>query len=169
MTRLAGPSTVGCVPQKRDASLIPLSHDHHHALVRVFEIRQALPLGNGLERQARLTYEFYERDLVPHFRAEEEVLIPALRETGALDEAALQRLLDEHRTLERLAGELVGNVEPLLPFADLLERHIRTEEREIFPAYQTHVPVGRRSAVEDEVRRILNRPDDQAKVVCDIG
>ena len=156
------------MPQKRDTSLIPLSHDHHHGLVRVFEIRQALRSGEGVERQARLTSEFYERDLVPHFRAEEEVLIPVLRETGALDEAALQRLLDEHRTLERLAGELVANVEPLLCFADLLERHIRTEEREIFPAYQTHVPIGRRGAVEAEVRRILNRPDDHAKV-CNIG
>ena len=168
LTRLADPSTVGCVLQKRDASLIPLSHDHHHGLVRVFEIRQALRAAEGLERQARLTCEFYERDLVPHFRAEEEVLIPVLRETGALDEAALQRLLDEHRTLGRLAGELAANVEPLLRFADLLDRHIRTEEREIFPMYQTHVPVGRRGAVEAEVRRILNRPDDHAKV-CDVG
>jgi hemerythrin-like domain-containing protein len=168
LTRLARPSTVSCVPQQRDASLIPLSHDHHHGLVRVFEIRQALRSGEGLERQARLTCEFYQRDLVPHFRAEEEVLLPALRETGALDEAALQRLLDEHRTLEQLAGELAAHVEPLLRFADLLERHIRTEEREIFPAYQTHVPVGRRGAVEAEVRRILNPPDDQTKA-CDIG
>ena len=156
------------MPEKRDASLIPLSHDHHHGLVRVFEIRQALRSGEGLQRQALLTSEFYERDLVPHFRAEEEVLIPVLRETGALDEAALQHLLDEHRTLERLAGELAANAEPLLPFADLLERHIRTEEREIFPAYQTLVPVGRRSAVEAEVRRILNRPDDHAQV-CHVG
>jgi hemerythrin-like domain-containing protein len=156
------------VPLKRDGSLIPLSHDHHHGLVRVFEIRQALRSGEGLERQARLTFEFYERDLVPHFRAEEEVLIPVLRETGAVDEAALQRLLDEHRRLERLAGELAADVEPLLRFANLLERHIRTEERQIFPVYQTHVPVRRRSAVGAEVRRILNRPDDHAKV-CDIG
>ena len=167
MTEIAGPSTVGGVPQTRDASLIPLSHDHHHGLVRVFEIRQALRASEGLERQALLTRAFYDRDLVPHFRAEEEVLVPVLRETGALDEATLQRLLEEHRTLERLAGELATNAEPLLRFADLLERHIRTEEREIFPAYQTHVPVGRRSAVEAEVRRILNRPDDHAKV-CDI-
>jgi hemerythrin-like domain-containing protein len=168
LTRVAGPSSVDCVPQKRDASLVPLSHDHHHGLVRVFETRQALRCGEGLERQALLTCEFYERHLVPHFRAEEEVLIPVLRETGALDEAALQRLLDEHHALAHLAGELAANAEPLLRFADLLERHIRTEEREIFPAYQTHVPVGRRTAVEAEVRRILNRPDDHAKV-CDIG
>jgi len=167
LTRLADPSTVGCVPQKRDGSLIPLSHDHHHGLVRVFEIRQALRSAEGLERQAHLTCECYESVLMPHFRAEEDVLIPVLRETGALDEAVLQRLLDEHRTLARLAGELATNTEPLRRFADLLERHIRTEEREIFPAYQTHVPVGRRSVVEAQVRRILNRPDDHAKV-CDI-
>jgi len=168
LTPLAVPSTVGCMPQKRDASLIPLSHDHHHGLVRVFEIRQALRSGEGLERQALLTSEFYQRELRPHFRAEEEVLIPLLRETGALDEAALECLLDEHRTLERLAGDLAANIAPLLRFADLLERHIRTEERDVFPAYQTHIPAGRRSVVEAEVRRILNRPEDQAKV-CGIG
>jgi hemerythrin-like domain-containing protein len=164
LTPPPSPSTVGAVPQKRDPSLIPLSHDHHQGLVRVFEIRQALRSGNGLERQAEVTRAFYARDLLPHFRAEEEVLVPVLRQTGAVDEAALQRLLDEHRTLARLASEVAGApaAEPLQHFADLLERHIRTEEREIFAAYQAHVPVGRRDAVAAEVRRILKRPHDQA-------
>ena len=156
------------MPQQRDPSLIPLSHDHHRGLVRVFEIRQSLRLGEGLANEALATCQFCDRDLMPHFRAEEHVLIPVLRETGAVGEAALQRLLDEHRSLERLVSELASSTDSLLPFADLLERHIRTEEREIFAAYQAHVPVERRSEVALEVRRILNRPNDQAKA-CSIG
>jgi hemerythrin-like domain-containing protein len=144
-----------------------LSHDHHHGLVRVFRIRQALRSAAGLEREAEVTRDFFTHDLAPHFRAEEEVLVPILRETAAVDGEALSRLFDEHRALERLASELARTTTPLSDFADLLERHIRCEEREIFPAYESRVPPDRRPAVEAAIRRILERPDDDAKT-CEI-
>jgi hemerythrin-like domain-containing protein len=156
------------MPDKRDPSLIPLSHDHHHGLVRVFRIRQALRATADLEREAAVTRDFFKRDLAPHFRAEEEVLVPVLRECGGLGGDALSKLVDEHRMLERLVSELARTITPLRDVADLLERHIRYEEREIFPAYEMRVPPGRRGDVEAAIRRILERPADEAKT-CDIS
>ena len=150
------------MPLKRDPSLIPLSHDHHHGLLRVFEIRQALRDGGDapLARQRAITRAFYTDDLRPHFRAEEEVLVPVLREHAAVTEAEIERLLDDHRRLGELLDDLDSGAAALSDLADLLERHIRREEREIFPAYQERVPAARRAAVEAGLRRILNRPVD---------
>lgn len=147
------------MPLKRDRSLIPLSHDHHHGLVRVFEIRQALRAGDGAAaRQREITRAFYADDLQPHFRAEEEVLVPALREHAAVQEVEIARLIHDHRRLGELIAELDSRPTALAELADLLEAHIRREERELFPAFQEHVPPDRRAAVEAGVRQILNRP-----------
>lgn len=146
------------VPLRRDPSLVPLSHDHHHALVRVFEIRRALAAQGDLDRERRVTGEFHASELVPHFRAEEEVLVPALRDAKALPERDLEQLVAEHRALEREVAEMARGAGDLAVFADLLERHVRDEERRIFVAYQEHVPPDRRSAVEAAIKHILGRP-----------
>lgn len=151
------------MPQRRDPSLIPLSHDHHHGLVRVFEIRQALRKGGDLPDQVRRTRDFHRDHLVPHFRAEEEALVPALRTAGADVEAALARLTDEHERLREMAAALDAGAERLAAFADLLESHIRFEERELFPLYQQRVDAAACRQVEAAIRRILNRPDDATR------
>jgi hemerythrin-like domain-containing protein len=84
--------------------------------------------------------QFVVTDLAAHFQAEEEVLFPAMREFSEVS-ALLNELLSEHRELEALANrlsalkakELVG---ALGEFADLLESHIRKEERGLFPLYE---------------------------------
>jgi iron-sulfur cluster repair protein YtfE (RIC family) len=142
---------------KRDPSLVPLSHDHHHGLVRSFRIRKAVREGGDLAAERATTSAFHESDLAPHFRAEEEALVPALRETGAVSEKAIATLLEEHRTLGAMAGELARGDGDLAAFANLLERHIRTEEREIFPAYEARVAAPRRAEVGAALLRILGR------------
>lgn len=163
--------------ERRDPSLIPLSHDHHHGLVRVFEIRQALRRDEDLLAQIDRTLGFHRDDLTPHFRAEEEAVIPALlaATADAATAAALDRLAGEHRRLNEMVAALAEHTEgdspdapasvaeALAAFADLLESHIRFEERELFPIYQAHVAADARSQVEATVRRILNRPDDTAR------
>ena len=153
------------MPLRRDPSLIPLSHDHHHGLVRVFEIRQALRAGAGLEQQAAATRAFYRTDLAAHFEAEEVVLFPAMSaNTSAVE--LIDLLIAEHRQLRQMLAEL-STPEQMSAYADLLERHIRREERELFAEYQAHMPQARRDAVGDQVRRILRRSDDVA-TACDL-
>ena len=146
------------MPLKRDPSLIPLSHDHHHGLVRVFEIRQALRAGTGLERQVLATREHWQGELAPHFAAEEQVVFPAMASIEGA-QALIARLIDEHGRLGDMAQAIAAEHGRLAAFADLLEAHIRAEERDLFGQYQTHVPQPARDAVGAGVRRILDRPE----------
>jgi len=148
---------------RRDPSLVPLSHDHHHGLVRVFEIRQALRAGRGLEAQVAETCRFYRQELTPHFRAEEEVVFPAIGAATTAGDDAIARLVDQHRQLRNMIEALDASTPRLSAFADLLEGHIRSEERDLFALYQEHVTPTTCSEVEREVRRILNRPDDRPR------
>ena len=151
---------------RHDPSLIPLSHDHHHGLVRVFMIRQAVRARVGLSEETAATQEFWTRNLVPHFEAEELVLFPALRAAHcALD--LVERLTGEHARLREMAASLDASPERLSGLADLLESHIRCEERELFTQYQAQLPEAERRAVETQIRRLLDRPDDLPKA-CEL-
>lgn len=80
-----------------------------------------------------------------HFRVEEEKLFPLLaRHVGS--SPLLEQVLGEHERLRRLASALreeaaSGDVsgETMLLTADLLESHVRREERELFPLIEQTV------------------------------
>jgi len=131
----------------RHPSLIPLSHDHHHGLALALRCRkQALgqlkPLGAaGLRERAAEFIGFYRSNLAAHFRAEEQALFPAMRaalpEVGSL----LDELLRDHAALRQGAEQLeagIGLAKLVFDLGDLLERHIRKEERELFPLFEKH-------------------------------
>lgn len=140
---------------KRDPSLVPLSHDHHHGLVRVFEIRQALRNGESLSAQHAKNTTFLANDLAPHFQAEELHLVPLLRRFAVVEPAAVEQLMEDHRELARLAS--ATSASELTAFADLLESHIRREEREIFPAYQERVGPDDRERAGAAIKAALGR------------
>ena len=99
---------------------------------------------------------FFTRDLTAHFEAEEQVLFPAMKSfTGAKE--LLTELVSEHRELRRIASRLVGSKvaglkAALGQFADLLESHIRKEERQLFPLYEEQVS----RDVDTEVERAIH-------------
>ena len=129
---------------RRHESLIPLSREHHYALMLCLRIRRGLRQHKEdaawLALTARDAVSFFEGDLIPHFEAEEAVLFPAMREFSGTSEL-IRELLDEHRELGGLVEQLrrpegVRLAGPLNGFADLLEAHIRREERSLFPIYE---------------------------------
>lgn len=128
---------------KRDKNLHPLSWDHHAALTGVVFTRKHIQIGSGAYRLQQIAREFaafYEIGLLPHFRHEEEWLLPRyLRHTDANDTNVVQLLTDHiklHRLILDVADALESNrdlVAPLTALTDLLETHVRFEERELFP------------------------------------
>lgn len=127
----------------RDRSLVPLSQQHHNGLALCVLTRRALAAGASadLAALARRITDRYELELANHFEIEEQVLFTEIeRNLGALP--ILADLLREHRELERLVGELRrGPSAGLLEqFCDLLTRHIRREENELFEATQQRLP-----------------------------
>lgn len=103
--------------------------------------------------------ETWDRELRLHFAIEEEDLFPALRAAAdARTRDLLDRLLEEHRRLAELR-EAVDAAGPetldaaLGAFADLLEEHVRTEERELFAAF----PDGLAAAEVERLHRTIHR------------
>jgi len=126
-------------------------------------IHRGLPVRQHDETWARKkaaqAAQFFATDLAAHFKAEEEALFPAMGDFSGAS-VLLSELLTEHRTLEVLAERLRGTevaklVGALGEFADLLEAHIRKEERELFPLYEKHMSPAMAAEVGREVKNII--------------
>ena len=159
---------------RRHESLIPLSHDHREALGLAFRLHNPVPPGRATPMtppttprgRAEETLDFFEQHLRPHFRAEEEHVFPFLEE--ALGEAhpacdLMARIRAEHVELrlltERLRADLRAgrDLEPTLTaFADLLETHVRSEERELFASFPD-LPAERTAPLAQAIRKTLGR------------
>ena len=132
---------------KRHPSLLPLSHDHHHGLACALRCRkQALgqmkPMGaQGLRQRAQEFLSLYSRELDSHFRAEEEILFPQMRMRVPDSCQLIDQLVRDHETIRRAVPQLEGETglgRLIFDLGDLLERHIRREERELFPLFEQH-------------------------------
>jgi hemerythrin-like domain-containing protein len=149
----------------RHPSLIPLSQDHHHGLALALRCRkQALgqikPMGTeGLRERAKEFMVFYGAHLVPHFQAEEAVLFPLLRSAVPASEDMIEELVRDHGRIRQAIPQLesgTGLAKLIFELGDLLERHIRREERELFPLFEQHVESRQAEAVGEEIKKILN-------------
>jgi hypothetical protein len=123
-------------PLKRHPALVPLSRDHHHGLLLVWKIRQGLQREAGPERISRYLLYFFRDFLCEHFREEEAHLFVLLEANDAMRVRAEQ----DHREIFSLVTAIENGKDAtslLSRFADLLGRHIRFEERELFNHIET--------------------------------
>ena len=145
---------------KRSNELRPLSAEHHQALLVAFQLKKSLeghPEAAGAPRELQglvsLARRFDQQVLTPHVRAEEEVLSPHL---GAAD---ARRLASEHAELRRLleqANQLSSDQRAALgAFAELLERHVRWEERELFQDAEARLDAAVLAGIGGELERRL--------------
>ena len=148
----------------RHSSLVPLSHDHHHGLALALRCRrqaigQLKPLGaEGLRERAREFQEFFAQNLVNHFRAEEEVLFPELCARVPESDKIIELLRREHEQIRSAIPNLereIGLAKLVFDLGDLLERHIRKEERELFPLFEEHLDLFDVEGVSERIKNIL--------------
>ena len=148
----------------RHPSLISLSHDHHHGLALALRCRkQALgqikPMGlQGLEERAGEVKEFFSKNLERHFQAEEEVLFPIIRSCASESHPMVEELIEEHKQIRKEVARLeekAGLSKILFDLGDLLERHIRREERELFPLFDNHVAAADAERAKEGIEKIL--------------
>lgn len=146
---------------RRSRQLKPLSSEHHQALLIAFQLKMGLaghPESAGAPKDLPgllgLARRFDEQVFRTHSRTEEDVLGQHLtgddlRRLGA-EHAELVRLLDTARTArpQELRAALGA-------FADLLERHVRWEERELFPYAEGHVDEETLATIGGELERRL--------------
>jgi hemerythrin-like domain-containing protein len=149
------------MPSKRSRELRPLSSEHHQALLLAFQLKKAIAghaesagAPRDVDGLATLARRFEESVLLVHIEAEEELLGPHLSPADA------RRLKDEHGRLRDLLAEArsarqAARKGPLLAFADLLERHVRWEERELFQRCEAEMAPDDLAVVGHELEKRL--------------
>ena len=132
---------------RRHESLIPLTHDHHHALAQARRLRLAAE-GDEQQRltQAHEFIDFFDSHTLTHFREEEEIVFPLVVDEPDA-EPLLTQLLMEHVRLHAFALGLRSELRRGAPsgavmkrLAPLLDSHIRLEEKRLFPLIERIVP-----------------------------
>jgi hypothetical protein len=156
--------------QKRSRELRPLSSEHHQALLIAFQLKKGLAghsesagAPKDLPGLLALARRFEDSVFLAHTRAEEELL------GGHLSAADMRRLQFEHGEMIRLL-ELARTARPgdlrqaLTSFAELLERHIRWEERELFPSCEHALGEDELALIGHELeKRLVTRAEKQPK------
>ena len=125
----------------RDAGLIPLSHQHQHALALSVRIGKAFAEVHDtpdVHHWEREIVDLFDAEIQLHFLAEEKFVFPA---AGRCED--LQQLVDElriehtviRRNVERARARQF-TVTDLQVFTAMLSEHIRKEERQLFESMQ---------------------------------
>ena len=118
---------------RRHESLIPLSHEHHDALLLAWRLCTGDLSKREPELRAKHVSAFFEYRLINHLKLEEELLFPAFRAVLGVEASLIDILLSDHRELRKKAAAIkAGAHDQVDSFCSLLERHVRTEERQLF-------------------------------------
>lgn len=132
----------GSLVMKRHIALIPLSHEHHEALLLARLLQEGAPAYKGLPTElipkAEYALNLYQKRLEKHFIQEEEI-IPIVAGISPELDALLEDMVQEHIMLRKLFAQLPAETNLLIPLDQLgksLEFHIRKEERQLFPLIQ---------------------------------
>jgi len=121
------------VPIKRHQSLQPLSRDHHDALLLCWKIRKGISKNVEAKRIQQYVDWFITEHLLPHFKMEEEYVFTLAQKNNP----NVQQAIAEHAALVKLFNTGEKNYILLKSIADLLEAHIRFEERVLFNEIQS--------------------------------
>ncbi|HXY03694.1 MAG TPA: hemerythrin domain-containing protein [Terriglobales bacterium] len=123
----------------RDKNLIPLSHQHQHALALCVRIDRAIQAQDvDLQAWQAEIQTLFEQEIAAHFGAEEKDVFPA---AARFEELAglVNDLQSDHTVLRELflrAASRDLDSEDLGALTEKLSQHIRKEERQLFEGMQ---------------------------------
>jgi hypothetical protein len=125
---------------KRSEALAPLSRDHHVALEAALRLRRADE--QTLDAAVARFGEFWRGHGARHFEIEEELLLPALPPGDADWAEGVERVRREHGEIRERADRLLAGATPesARELGELLNGHVRFEERELFPLAEERLP-----------------------------
>ena len=143
---------------KRSPELTPLSHDHHQALFVAQGLKRARDAASERERFLSFWHSHGQR----HFEIEEQIVLPGWVEADAeADPRMAARLASEHLTIRAGARRLERSpvaAEELHELGLLLERHVRFEERELFPLIESRLDAETIARIGAEIAVAEERP-----------
>jgi hemerythrin-like domain-containing protein len=117
-------------PIKRSKELSPLSREHHDGLQFVWKLREGLKNNIAPARLKDFTIFYWQQHIKPHFYQEEKVLSKFIP-TGNL---LVKQMQEEHALIRELILSLGddASIETFTSLADVIYKHIRFEERQLF-------------------------------------
>lgn len=119
--------------------MVELSKDHHAGLLFSWKIKEGLKRNVATYRLKKYVNYFWENHLKQHFQEEEALLF------NRIDDVLSQQGKTEHLMLasrvKRLNYYENENKEEYLLLAELLIKHIRFEERTLFPFLEKSLPL----------------------------
>lgn len=131
----------------RHDAMKPLSRHHHHALALALKISRTLKddMDEGALHMLREELQqFWVTGGQEHFREEEEILLPAYARYASPRHEEIIEMLIEHAQIRALVaaiddgeGDLIATIREL---GLMLEKHVRREERVIFPMMEAALP-----------------------------
>lgn len=119
-------------PIKRSKALQPLSREHHYGLLLCWKIRTGFKKDISIDRIKKYSDWFFKNSLHAHFITEEEFVFPLLGN----EHEFVKKALTDHRRLKRLFEDTTDIKNSLSLIEEELEKHIRFEERVLFPAIE---------------------------------
>lgn len=124
---------------KISPALLALSRDHHRSLSLANQAINTAKKGQNLAIKKLCTKigENFKIDHREHFEVEESLIFEHLSTQGAELYKICTQLAKDHKILIQLADELLEpsaqTAEKLAVFGQLLQTHIRIEDRKLFP------------------------------------
>jgi len=147
-----------CAAIKRDKALYILSHDHHHGLILAQLIKKGSPqyknLPNTTEGKKNYSIKFYYDELVKHFEDEENILFPVVNGKDDEIDNLVEEIITEHKKIKQLVNQLESDedVENTLDeLGNILESHIRKEERNLFMKIQEILTENELTSIEKQL------------------
>jgi hemerythrin-like domain-containing protein len=120
-------------PIKRHKALRNLSREHHDGLIFALRLQKGVAKSADLQSMEEYVSWFWENHLQPHFKLEENCLFPMLKgEYELVREAIVQ-----HQDLKMLFQIQQKTLADFKRIYELLQKHIRLEERELFNLIQS--------------------------------
>jgi len=117
-------------PIKRSSQLAPLSREHHDGLLFAWKIKQGLDNKTPLDKLRKYSLWYWQQHIKPHFFQEEKILMPYMPANHPM----AKQLKEEHDQIRELILSLDAEADErdFTILADLLNKHIRFEERQLF-------------------------------------
>jgi hemerythrin-like domain-containing protein len=133
---------------KRHPGLRDLSVDHHHALVQAHRLQAADTDAPTQQATFDGFVSFWREHTGPHFREEEEALLPFFARYGDVDAEPIRQMQREHILIRRDVAALLAmstadartRNSAMQALGRQLEAHVRLEERVVFPLIEAALP-----------------------------
>lgn len=144
-------------PIKRSEQLAPLSREHHEGLLFAWKIKQGIDHGAPLDIMRKYALWYWKHHIKPHFFQEEKILLPFFPDSDPLAE----RMMEEHDQIRELILGLNDERDnrTMIILCELINQHIRFEEREVFPYLEKILSADELNAIHTQL--------EQHPVSCD--